>query len=71
MPRSNQKKIDPRRVRAALLIAKTSVPQIAKNRGCGVSSLYAVLDGRRPGRDPKIKQAVGDMELIVKGVLCA
>lgn len=71
MPRSNQNNFDPRRVRAALLLAKTSVPQIAKRRGIGVSTLYAVLDGRRPGRDPKVRKAVGDMEQIVKGVLCA
>lgn len=71
MPRSNEKNIDPRRVRAALLLAKTSVPQIAKNRGCGVSSLYAVLGGARPGKDPKIQKAVADMELIVREVLCA
>ena len=71
MSRSNQKKLDPLRIRAALLLAKTSVPQIAKNRGCGVSSLYAVLDGKRPGRDANIKQAVGDMERIVREVLCA
>jgi hypothetical protein len=69
--RSIPKKIDPRRVRAALLLAKTSVPQIAKQRGCAVSSLYAVLDGRRPGRSANIRQAVVDMEQIVKGVLCA
>lgn len=66
-----QKNFDPRRVRAALMLAKTSVPQIAKHRGCGVSSLYAVLDGKRPGRDPKIKRAVADMDQIVREVLCA
>ena len=71
MTRSNQDKITPHRIRAALTLAKTSVPQIARKHGCKDKTLYAVIHGDRPGRDPKVRQAIADIEVIMKGVLYA
>ena len=50
-----------RRVRAALLLRKASVPQIARKHGVSDKTCYAVLDGKRPGHDPKVKKAVAEM----------
>ena len=68
---SKQKRIDPHRIRGALVLVKSSVPKIARKHGCNVKTLYAVLDGDRPGHDPKIRKAVADMEEIARGVLSA
>lgn len=70
MPPSKQK-TDPRRVMGALTIVKLSVPKIAQQYGCKDKILYAVLNGSRPGRDPKVQRAVAAMEEITRRVLCA
>lgn len=63
--------MNPHRVQGALRMARTSIPKIAKDRGCGVSTLYAVFDGKRPGKSPQIRAAVADIERIIREVACA
>lgn len=64
-------KLNPRRVRAALLICKTSVPELARKHRVSQNTLYAVLNGTRPGRAPEVQKAVAEMDRIVREVACA
>lgn len=63
--------MNPLRVRGALLMAKQSVPKIARRHGCSDKTLYAVIEGHRPGHDPKVQAAIADIEQIMRGVLSA
>jgi hypothetical protein len=70
-PSKQKKRIEPYRIRGALTLVKSSVPKIALKHDCNVKTLYAVLDGARPGNDPKIRKAIAEMEEIARGVLSA
>lgn len=64
-------KMNPHRVQGALKMARHSVPKIARANKVPVSTLYAVIDGARPGRDPKVQRSIRQIEAIMKEVLCA
>lgn len=44
---------------------------IARATGCSDKTLYAVLNGSRPGKDRKVRKAITLMEKIVAEVLYA
>jgi len=67
----SKQKVDPRRIRAALTLTKSSVPKIARAYGCSDKTLYAVLDGARPGNNKNVRKAVAFMEQLVGEVLSA
>jgi transposase-like protein len=56
------------RIRAALLLRKTSVSQIARKHGVSDKTCYAVLAGNRPGREPGVKKAIAEMRRITAAV---
>lgn len=56
----------PQRLRAALTLTKLSVPKIAQRHGVPDKTLYAVISGARPGRDPKVQAAVKEMEQLAE-----
>ena len=59
MPKSTR---NTRKLRARLLLAGTSVPQIARKHGAAVPTVYAVLNGTRPGtRTPAVQRALEEI----------
>ena len=46
------------RVLAALKLHQMSVPQLARKHGANDKTLYAALNGTRPGKDAKVQKAV-------------
>lgn len=67
MPSST--KFPPSRIRAALTLRKTSVPQIARKHRVNVKTCYAVLDGTRPGKCKRMQAAVEEMHRITREAL--
>ena len=54
-------KLPTHRVRAALTLQQVSIPQIARKHRVSDKTLYAVLDGTRPGKSPAIREAVAEI----------
>lgn len=50
------------RVLAALKLHKTSVPQLARKHGANDKTLYAAINGSRPGKDAKVQRALKEAQ---------
>lgn len=51
-----------RAIRARLLLKGTSIPKIARKHGAKVPTVYAVLNGSRPGtRTPEVQKALEEI----------
>jgi len=48
------------RILAALKLRKLSVPKLAAKHGCDDKTLYAALNGTRPGRNNRVRRAVAE-----------
>ncbi len=50
------------RILAALKLRKLSVPALARKHGVHDKTLYAALNGTRPGRNDKVRKAVAEAQ---------
>jgi lambda repressor-like predicted transcriptional regulator len=54
--------------RAALTLRGTSLPRLAAKHGANYKTLYATINGDRPGRDDKVRSAMAEIRRLVREV---